>query len=266
MENKTIVIKPISKNRFSGINMYPKAVVTLSTEYAADGTYKTGLSKEEEIKLEEQLMLPKGTLSKAPIDKDGTNFWAELQIRISDKGLNLNTELPLDFIKYKVLKQSSKVCNSIIEKVKYPNADFMIHDLEEAAKAEEIEIDLELEAFEKLMETSSKEKKGLLKLYGKYRGLETASDSLIKTTLAKEVKKDPKRFINIISDKNLKTRILIGDLIEHRIIVKKGNYFTNGDEPIGNTDTEVVMYLDDPKNSAIKAALKGKLDSVISKK
>ncbi len=115
-----------------------------------------------------------------------------------------------------------------------------------------------MEAYEKLMQTSPDEKRDLLKLFGK-KGLSAASDSVVKTTLAKILKSDPKGFIETVSDKKLKTKILIEDLLSAGAIQKRGNYFYNGDDIIGGSTEEVVSFIEDLKNQSVVFALKSRL-------
>ena len=251
-ETNTIVIKPIGKIKFSGLSSYSKATWVLSTELDASG-YKTGLTKEEETYYEELLGLPKGKLGRS------SDWWGSLAIRLN---MTKATEFPqedlMNQIKYKVMLASSKVADSVMEKNKFPTAEFVIVDEEAVAKLEGINIDYEIEAYEEFLKTTSEEKRGMLKLFGK-RGFDKSTDSLVKSTLGKILKENPKGFLDVIKDKKIKTRVFIEELLEAGIIKKKGNYFTNGDDPIGNSTDEVVLFFEDLKNQSVKMALTGKL-------
>ena len=264
MENavttKTIKIVPLNKESFSGISSYPKSNFVIGTELGSDGLYKTGLTKEEERKYEIELTLPMGTLNKR------SNWWSSgeenIQIRLNRTKATLFTiETPLDELKYKVILQSSKICNSNLERAKYPNAYFIIEDKEADAEVESTAFDYEFEAYDILMKTANK--RGLLKVlvskHGKM-GTDTFSDSMVKSELIKEMKKDPKEFIRVAGDPELKTRVLIEDLLEYGIIKKHGNYYKNGDDPIGNSTEEVISYFTDMKNQSIRMSLENKLN------
>lgn len=259
LPNKKVKIVSIGKSKFSGLANYPRTVKIIGTELGNDGLYKTGITPEEQVELEKLLQLPEGSLSRKPVDKEGTNFWADINIRLDTKRNNeLNLEDPIQFLKYRVMLQSTKVCNSPLEKKKWPNAAWMIVDEEEDAKIESVDIDYELNAIEVFNELSEEDKKGLLRLFGK-RNLEKSSPGLIKSTLYKELKKNPLNFVKVATDKSLKTKILIEDFLTAKIIVRNGNYFKNGDDPIGNSTDEVVSYFEDPRNQSVVIALKGKL-------
>jgi sulfate adenylyltransferase subunit 1 (EFTu-like GTPase family) len=82
---------------------------------------------------------------------------------------------------------------------------------------------------------------------------------MFKTELFKEVKKDFKEFIRVSKAKETPTKALLEALIEKDIIKKKGTYFYNGEDLLGSSTDEVVSYLTDIKNQAVKLALQGKL-------
>lgn len=256
---KKIKIVSTGKNKFSGLTSYPRTTKVITTELANNGLYSTGLTLEEETFFEDKLQLKKGTLAKRPLEENGENFWSKLEIKLDTKRNNeLDLQDPIQYIKYKVLLASSKVCNSPLEKSKFPSADWMIIDDEQISEVESLSIDKQLEAMEIFHSMSEEEKKGILKLYGK-RNLENSKPQLIKSTLYKEVEKDPERFTKLATDKSLKTRILLEDLLSTRLVTKNGNYYKNGDDPIGNSTEEVLSYLEDPKNQSVVIALKGKL-------
>jgi hypothetical protein len=252
-EIKEVVIQPLAKATFGGLSKYPKCTTVITTELGPGGLYKTGLNESEESFFENELGLPKGTLNKR------SSFWSELETRMTSKKSIVDVTDPINYLKYRTWLESSKVANSASDK-NATEALFVIINDEEIAKAESILIDYEMEAYEKFMQTSPEEKKDLLKLFGK-KGLESASDSVVKTTLARTLKANPQAFLEIITDKKLKTKVLIEDLLSNNIIQKKGNYYVNGDDPIGNTVEEVVMYLEDLKNQSVLIALKSKLKS-----
>lgn len=259
LPNKKIKIVSTGKNKFSGLASYPRTGKVLTTELSRSGLYCTGLTEQEQEYFEEKLSLKKNSLSKKPADENGSNFWANLEIKLNAKGNNeLNLEDPIQYLKYKVLLASSKVCNSPLEKHNWPSAEWMIIDEDAVAEVEANEIDKEVIAVEVFNDLSEEDKKGLLKLYGK-RGLENSKPELIKSALYKELKKDPIKFVKTAKDKSLKTRIFVEDLLTEKIITKNGNYFKNGDDPIGNSTEEVISYFEDPKNQSVKIALQGKL-------
>lgn len=262
LPSKKVKIINLGKNKFSKLTSYDRTFKVLTVQMDRSGLYKTGLTKEEESYFEKKLGKKEGELSRKPADDDkGSNFWARLTIKFAPTRNNeLNLEDPIQYLKYKALLASDKVCNSPLEKSKWPNAEWMIVDEELDAEVEAVEIDKEVEAIEVFNDLSEEDKKGLLKIFGK-RNLDKVKPELIKSSLYKELKKDPVKFVKFAKDKSLKTRVFVEDLLEKKIIVKHGNYFKNGDDPIGNSTEEVIAFFDDPRNQSIKIALKGKLEA-----
>lgn len=260
--NKKIKVISLGKNTFSGFSGYPRTIKVYSTEMGKGGVYKTGLSESE---IEELKKLPEFKdvdFNSKPINKKLGNFWSELEIRLdTKKGNEVDLSDPINFVKYKVMLASSKFCNSPLEKLKWPSAEWMIIDEEETAKVEAVQIDAELEASELFYSLSEEDRKGLVKLFGKTK-VEKATPALIKTTLFKEMKKDPKKFMKMATDKSLKTRILLEELLTNKIITKHGNYYKNGDDPIGNSTDEAVSYLEDARNGSVRIALENKLEKL----
>lgn len=258
---KTIVIKPVSKAKFSGISSYTNAVTGIEGAQIGKGGYKTGLSREEEIRFETELNLPKGTLSKS-----NKEFWSKiLNITIpNDKPyyMVINDEDPMDIIKYKVILNRSNIAKDEVELAKNPRFEFYIEDAESKAKAEEVGINYKMEANEAFSKLTGEEKKGILKLYGR-KGVSDMSDLVIKTQLFKEVEANPEKFISLVNNPDVKVRIEIEEMLEAGILSKKGQYYvfnnsTNLGEPevIGNSVDEVVGFFKDYKNQSLKIAAK----------
>ena len=82
---------------------------------------------------------------------------------------------------------------------------------------------------------------------------------LIGSFMTNPNEKDFKEFIRISKAKETPTKALLEALIEKDIIKKKGTYFYNGEDLLGSSTDEVVSYLTDIKNQAVKLALQGKL-------
>ena len=78
---KELVIKPIRKNRFSGVSGHDKTGTFIEgAQMGPDGNYKTGLTSKEEREFEEALSLKKGELSKS-----NSTFWGKcLELKLAN--------------------------------------------------------------------------------------------------------------------------------------------------------------------------------------
>lgn len=253
---KEVVIKRVPRAGYFGLTAYPKSTTTLGCELSKNG-FKTGLTAEEELYYEEQLGLKKGELSKH------SKWWSDVfNVEYAPRLNNTKeTKLILDDIinqlRYKVLNASSKVANSEIAK-KEPFVDFYIVDEEAKAKAESIVFDYEWEAMELVLKLSPEEKRSSLRLFGK-RGVDELSEAMLKSELTKELKKDPKAFCDTLKDKQLKTRMLVEELIEYRILKRNGNYYNNGDDTIASSTDEAIDFFEDLKNQSVVLAMQTRL-------
>lgn len=253
---KEIVIKRVPKPGYFGITSYSKSTTSFGAEISKFG-YNTGLTPEEEKYYEDKLGLKPNELN------SHSDWWSDVfnvQHAIkpfNTKSTTLVINSPLNEIKYKVLLACSKVANSELEKGN-PNAEFYIVDEEAKAKVESEIFDYEMECMELIINLSPEKKRQALRLFGK-KGVDTLSESVVKSELHKESKKDPKLFIDTLKDKKLNTKLFMEELLDYRIISRKGNYFMNGEDTIASSTDECVEYLEDVKNQSVVLAMTTRL-------
>jgi hypothetical protein len=260
-EVKTIKIKKVSRPGFFGLDSYGRSVITVGCELSTTtGAFKTGLTKEEEKFYEEKLKLSPGDLDKHSKWWDKV-FNIEYPIRLNaTKVTELTLDNPINQIKYKVLLESSKVANTEIEKRK-PNVLFYIDDVEAKAKAELEVYNYEFEAMGLMHKMSPEEKRSTLRLFGK-KGLDTMTETMLNSQLVLEMKKDPKMFIETITDRDVQIKGIIAELLEKGLLKRKGNYYIHGDDTIASSTEECVDYFKDLKNQSVVLALKSKLNKL----
>lgn len=257
---EVVKIKSAAKAGYFGISSYAKSVTTLGCEMSLKGSWKTGLTPEEEAYYEAELKLEKGSLSKH------SKWWSDVfndtyAIRLHNtKTTELQLDNPINQIKYKVLLESSKVANSEIERKK-PNVLFYIDDVEAKAKSEIEVFNYEFEGMGAIHKMSPEEKRNTLRLFGK-TGLDTTSEMMLNATLVGELKKNPKAFVETINDKDLAIKGFIKDLLEKKLISRKGNYYMHGDDTIANSTEECVEYFNDIKNQSVKLTLQTRLNKL----
>lgn len=252
---EVVKIKRIPKVGYFNIGAYPRSVTILGCELGKSG-YKTGLTEAEQEEYEKALELKSGALGKHG------SFWETFNVDHSirlynNKVTEIATDNLINQIKYKVLLASSKIANSEISK-NDPNAIFYIDDQEAKAKMEQVVFNFEFEGMEKIMNLSPDEKRGTLRLFGKV-GLDTMNETMLNSQLYQELKKDPKNFLETLSDINLNTKMFIQELVEKHILKRKGNYYIHGEDTIANSTDECVEYFNDIKNQSVKLTLETRL-------
>lgn len=253
--NRQYVIRPIIRNKFSGQSYYNKTVtVIMGAQLSNTGLHKTGLTPNEEKEFEKELNLPQGTLSKRNAD-----FWGDMEVRLrNDKLTIFNIVNAYDELKFRMLQEHDWIANTEHDVPGNSTARFYIYDPEAASKIEDEKMEYEFTAMEIFQAKTVEERRGLLRIYGK-KGVDSMSETMVKTELFKELRKDFKEFIRLANAKDTPIRALLATLIEKDIIKKKGTYFYNGEDLLGSSTDEVVGYLSDIKNQAVKLALEGKL-------
>lgn len=263
IESRTITIRPVNRSNFfsekNKLPGYPKTTTTIGCELSKDG-YKTGLSKEEQKEFEKLLGLTEGTLGR------NSKWWGtEVTFTLhNDKSTIFEVNSTMDELKLKVLKNSSKVAPTQMDLEKMPEAIFVIYDEEAAAEKESKTIELKTDAYEALSEMTPEARKGLLKVIifdnkSSRKGVDEMSDKLTKTYLAKELESNPKRFLEYTKDKELETKVILADAVERNIIRKERNYFSYGDDVLGNSTEDTIAFLMNPKNSSIRLSVETKL-------
>lgn len=255
-EVKVIKIKRIPKVGYFGITSYPKSVTVLGCEIdGKTGAFKTGLSAEEQEYFEKELNLKPGELGKH--SKYWNLFNSEHPIRLQNtKSTEIVLDNPINLLKEKILKASSKVANSEIERT--PGAIFYIDNVEAKAKADLESFNYEFEGMGILLKLLPEEKRSALRLFGK-TGVDNLSETMLNVELGKKLKEDPKRFLETMSDKDSKTKGLLQEMIEKNILKRKGSYYIHGEDTIGHSTDEAVAWLNDPKHSDIRKVLESRL-------
>ena len=167
----------------------------------------------------------------------------------------------MDELKLKVIEQRNDIASNELEMRKMPFALFYIEDKEAKAKVEEIAIDFQMEASDIFSDLTTDEKKGYLKLYGE-KGTDNVSDRVVKTALFKKMNEDPKKFIALTKDPDVKIRISIEDMLEKGLLKRKGNYYNYQDEVIGNSVDAVIAFFKDLKNQSLKITMEAEAKKI----
>tara|TARA_R110002012_G_scaffold37023_4_gene104117 strand:- start:13594 stop:14358 length:765 start_codon:yes stop_codon:yes gene_type:complete len=245
-----VILKALERQSWSGFSRFPKCKDTVIASLGRGG-YETGLSKEDEKRLEKELQMKPGELGKY------SEYWRDYTVILNDKDKPLQLERARDFIDYKILMASNRVANSVNELSSWPKAEYVIYDAEEDAKKDNLKIKEKRKAYKKFNSMTSSEMRNVLKLMGKKAA--NASDTLIENTLAEILDKDPTIFNETMNMPDFKIRVLIEDLVSINALRIRGGHYMFGDSAIGHDLEATCLYLKDPKNQDIVLSLKSKL-------
>lgn len=187
-------------------------------------------------------------------------FWNDYSVTIMDKDLILHTENPEDELKYLVLKAHYRVANGPDDA--NPIADYVIYDeVKEAVKTNEI-ASVKIKAYTLYSKLTMSQKREILKLYPGYMRTDNVEDALIESNLVKVMESDFSKFITIVEDKELNSKIFLKDLVTARILTKNKNMYKYGDDVIGHSEESTIEHLNDPKNQGLKIALIKELEGI----
>jgi|ERR1035437_1734858 hypothetical protein len=265
-KNKTIIIKKVGTNGEGGwvsgalISQYknmlfPKSQHTLPCQLSKNGGYNTGLTIEDEVYFEEQMGLVKGTLK-----RNNAAFWGEFVLfKCKGTDIRLNLDSVENQLKYKCILKHTKVANSMVDLATNPDAEYVIADEETEAVAKNTKDVFVRKAWAKFDTMTTEEHKEVLKIVGKHT-LNSTKPAVLEAAVSDYLKDNPEKFLSIINDPKLKTKVLIQDLLSAGILRINGTHYIHGDEPIGHDLESTVIFLEDLKNSNVLVNLQASLN------
>lgn len=237
---------------------YSKAVHRLVPQVElSTGRYLTGLTKEDETRLEKELFLKPGDLSSY-----NKMFWSKFEILIPKEGKLLDISVPMQELEYKVLFVHDHVANNEDEKDNTPTADYVMSSVNQIAKAEASKFAIKEEAFDLYRKLKGHSHKiSVLKVLGK-RVSPDVTEDFVKGQLGKIIEESPEKFIEVVKDPDLDTKVLIMDAVANRVVKQEGGKYTMiGDmEPLGYSLKDTIDFLRNPSNQQILINIKTKLE------
>ena len=239
------------KNQGWGSNLV-KAYEGTSTKVSAsidrNGNQNTGLTTDDETRLEPLLGLEKGGLRKGHIARNPNQFWIDFYVSFDgNTPIVLNTDNPEDELKYLMLKSQKRVANSVAES-RHPSAQFVIFNEEEEASKENKRGKNKRLAYRIFDELSTADMKNLLMLYGKTT--ETSSPAIIESQLEKLLEESPATFLLHANDPNLKDKVFILSLVSAGVLTKRGGAFVEyvTEEVLAYDMDTMIKFVLDKKN------------------
>lgn len=259
----------IIKRRPNATNLpdevYAEAKRKIGSTFSVSGDTNTGLTFGEQKKY-----LP-GIIG---IDSSDVNFQKEVKKYFQDMSLtieNTGTKLEvgvdengdpinlMDFIRYKFALAHPYVAKD--EEALYANKKFryFIYDTAIEKEKQAQGVKSRKEAYKEFIKLSADEAKvnQLLLVYG--YNPKTMDETQKEITLEGELDSNPSEFLMYATDKNIEYQAFIEDCLSNDVLRRVGQTYLNGDENIGNSLEEAVLYLKDKKNSEVYATLKARL-------
>ena len=252
------------------LNHLPKAVraeaiYKLSSVYVNRQPLKGFTTKEEKRYME-------GILDVNPEHNDwpkhSKQFWAEMTIPIGFTGVELeigmdDDENPIsimDYIKYRFALKHPHVAMTKEEMDSNFEKKFYIQDLTRDDKVKNNKIQLRKDADKEFIKISANEKSmaRVLRLMSSANPDRLTQDQ-IENSLYELKNENPKKFIRIVTDKNLELKSEIEEMVSAAVLRRIGNQVIFIDETLGDTLDDAIVFLKDKKNSGKLSILRAKL-------
>ena len=184
------------------------------------------------------------------------NTGTKLEVGVDQNGDPINL---MDFIRYKFALAHPYVAKD--EETLYANKKFryFIYDTAIEKEKQAQGVKSRKEAYKEFIKLSADEAKvnQLLLVYG--YNPKTMDETQKEITLEGELDSNPSEFLMYATDKNIEYQAFIEDCLSNDVLRRVGQTYLNGDENIGNSLEEAVLYLKDKKNSEVYATLKARL-------
>lgn len=254
--------------------MADDAVKTFVVPKLTTGTYVNVLTNSEMAFLEEYLGMEKGALS---VYKKKDNFWSDAnpqginQVRLRKQDNYLDLSIPEDYIKYKILlanKDFIAPSLKVLEDRPKSTYQYVIIREKEQVNSAKRSMDITRECYMEFgkIENDIETLMTIVELLDGRSIAPNTSKDFLHTKIDTFIQSEPKRFLSIVKDETLPTKVLIRRSINEGNIIKRGDflYLKKGNNPLcGNNEDPVlsvaVKYLNNPKNQEIKLGLEALL-------
>ena len=233
---------------WSKIIKYQNCFDYISPYWTRSGNIYTGLTGEDEKRLEKLLGFEEGKLSKA------SPYWDTFCVKLGTKPmiLHVNEGNGWDDLQYLFLSGHKRVATSI-DDIK-PGTDYVLINKEAEAEQNNRINRIKRDAIKEFDKLSMADMRKCLRLYG-YKS-DTMSEELIESKLFSTIEHDPASFFEKwVNNKNKNTEFIIAQAISKNVIRKNRNAYYYGTDVIGKSLADTVEYLDDPKNQDLKMTI-----------
>lgn len=233
------------------LKSYTGARTRIGVQIDRYGNQATGLTKDDETRLEDLMGFERGYLKKGSVAGlvPQVNYWTTFTVDMLDTDtLILDTSMPEDEIKHKVLLARSDVAKDLNDLKSKPNAMLVLFNDDDEAEKANVRGKAKRLANTLFDELSPEDKRNLLLLYGE--SSETNSNAVVENKLEKYMEDDYGKFLEIAKDSDLKDKVFITKLQKAGIVRKSGHQYVDEatNEHLAYSLDEFVTYLKDKKN------------------
>lgn len=244
-----VILRPIKRNNWSGLIKYKNCYEDIGSYFTRSGILYTGLLDDDAERLGKVL---------GHDLKKSSEYWHTFFIRTNEKDLYLNTDDPMDELKYLFLKNHKRVKTSLLESK--ATANFVLINKEEEAKKASVYNRTKRTAISEFDKMSTEDIRKALRIYG--HNADNMTNEMAENKLFEIVEGDPTGFISKwVNNKARDTQFIIEQATSKNVIRRKGRLFTYGTEKLGYGMEEVIHFIEEPKNQDIKIAILKAIDA-----
>jgi len=234
------------------------------------GTYENPFTPEEQRYLENHpgLSLSDGDLS---VHKTSDNYWKTKKgvggfkpIKLGKDPVMLDLSDPMDYITYKVLLLNKDyIAPSAADARGKLSYKYMIVDFEYEDERLSSEANLFADAYSKYA-TIREDRSTLadvLFLIKNVRVSPTSKLEWLQGEIGKVIAKSPKRFLEVVNDPTMQTKLLLSKGIQANAILRDGTvYRTAGGDLMGTTTEQAVDFLNNKSNSDHRMVIEARVN------
>lgn len=247
-----VILKYKKIDYWSKVTKYKGCNDTIQSYWTRSGSKHTGLTEEDEKRLEKALGFAEGTLARY------SPYWVTFGVKLGEKPLILHTENPWDELKYLFLKSHKNVAIGLLDNK--PNTDYILIQKDAEAKEANLHNRAKIDAIVEFKKMTLEDMRKCLRLYGTKS--DNISAELVEATLFDFIEKDPQKFFTKWVNNNQKnTEFLIEAAIAKNIIRKSRNIYYYGTETIGQSMQDAITHIDSPKNQDLKLSILAELEN-----
>lgn len=266
--SKTIIIKRRPNHTNLPDHIYAASKRRIGSSYTKSGDINTGLDLDQikeymppilGISAEDSSFFKEVKTWFTNLSVDVPAAGLELDVSTNDKGTPLNI---MDYIKYKFVIQHPYVLVDPHNEEEKRKKRKYLYTVEDRGKEKELKVaasKLKREALTQYIKIAADPKKTDMVLTVLGEGITTMDKEdkiLALETLAEE---NPAGFLKVVGNKNLELTFFLRNCISSEVLRKVGNSILDGEEVIGNSEEEAVLFLKDKANSEVYVNLKAKL-------
>ncbi len=184
-------------------------------------------------------------------------------VKLENNTIFLNTDNPLDYIKWKICKASKFVANSMKEydEGMFPEATHVIFDEAEEIEVKATKVQLRKKATIECSKLSLSKKIQIVMILGD-KNLKNQSSDFVEVEIDTLIQKRAADILEIINrdDEDTALHAMILEALQKSVLRKTGHKIVYFDSVLGGEVVDVVDYLKKPENQDLKLRLMSQLN------